>query len=259
MLRSYQNLWVKRLITFCRNGIDIPILVFFSWNTKGQSFQSWNDYDVIRFANAFSFDTELSYQTVLSRDGKWRSLNATPTLEWSALNRVDLIFAVPLSYTFQTDTLNTFETKLSIGGRLHLTPNRRILTRLLTRYEQRFVRQQEQDQWQNSDRLRIRGEMIVPINRKRYYEDKLLYALADYEVFLVKDNAIQERFANRARLRVGLGYRFSYSTRLEVIYTLQKSRNTLEDAAVTNDSILRIRFKHFLNRKKPTEKDGSGN
>ncbi len=51
--------------------------------------------------------------------------------------------------------------------------------------------------------------------------DKLWYSLLDAEAFIVMDQDVEERFANRFRIRTGIGYRINYGLRLEFMYTLQ--------------------------------------
>ena len=92
-----------------------------------------------------------------------------------------------------------------------------------------------------------------------YSGDKLWYAIVDGESFIVLDQDVKERFANRFRLRTGIGYRVNYSFRLEFVYTLQQSKNTIGDDFNTSDNIFRFRIKQYLNRSKPSDVIGVGN
>lgn len=223
------------------------------------AWQSWNSADIIYpFANSYSFDGEVSYQTIIVNQAKWRSLSFTPTFETSVSQHLDLIVAVPLSYTWQKETVETSEIRLSFGSRLHIAPNKRLLTRLLIRYEPRFVYQEEESDWQKSNRLRVRLEAVIPINRKTYFENKVLYGLIDYEQFFAKNNTVNERFANRFRTRTGMGYRFTYQVRIELIFIMQRSRSTLETPYNTTDNILHLRLKYFLHEGLHTKQDGTG-
>ena len=146
-----------------------------------------------------------------------------------------------------------------LGTRIHFTPNRRILTRLLLRLEHRQLNYESTNSSESSLRTRIRAESYIPINHKSMYEDHLWYGVADVEVFIVKDQTIKERFANRYRFRLALGYRLSYTWRFEAMYTLQESRNTIAGDYTTVDQIFRLRVKHYLNRSKPSGMQGNGN
>jgi hypothetical protein len=92
-----------------------------------------------------------------------------------------------------------------------------------------------------------------------YSGDKLWYAIVDGESFIVLDQDVNERFANRFRLRAGIGYRISYSFRVEFVYTLQQSKNTIEGDFSTTDNIFRFRLKQYLRKTKPSDVSGTGN
>ncbi len=162
------------------------------------------------------------------------------------------------SYTAQTESYNTFEVRPILGTKLYFTPNRRIQTRLLIRLEQRNFKNLEDGEWTNTFRPRIRAEIIAPINRKTIYEDKMWYAIVDAEA-LFTDNEINERFANKFRLRLGVGYRLNYSYRFEFIFMNQQSRTGTDEDLTTSDNIFRFRVKHYLRKTKPTDAPGVGN
>jgi hypothetical protein len=106
----------------------------------------------------------------------------------------------------------------------------------------------------------IRAESILPINKPSMHAgDKLWYGLLDAEVFVVMDKDVKERFANRFRARCGIGYRISYTLRLEFVYTLQQSKNAIEGDANTTGNIYRFRVKQYLNKTKPSKLQGTGN
>jgi hypothetical protein len=87
----------------------------------------------------------------------------------------------------------------------------------------------------------------VALNRPTFSTSRLLYGITDIEGFINVGNVPSERFLNRLRYRLGLGYRFNRWWATEAIYTLQTSRNTLEDVELTTrDHIIRFRLVHFL-------------
>lgn len=220
--------------------------------------QIWDEYMLnYPFANSFNVENAFCYSTLMGTP-KWRAYDYGATLEWSVTNHIDLIAATVLSYTNQTDSYNTFEIRPALGTRLYFTPNKRIQTRLLLRVEQRNFKNLETQEWSQEYRPRARAEMIIPINKDSYYEDKLWYALTDVE-WLYKTNDVEERFANRFRWRIGVGYRLSYSLRFEFIYMLQQSKNTIEDGFESSDNIFRFRVKQYLRKSKPSSTDGAGN
>ena len=218
-----------------------------------RSHQLWFDYELhFPFANDYEFKAEGAYRTALGEANKWRNFRVTPALEWSVISFANVFVEVPFSYTVQSDTLNTIETRLVMGGTFYITANKRIETRAAVKFESRYMRDESVDRWQKSNRLRFRGIILTALNRKTHYEDNLWYAILDAEVFYVMDDDVSERFANRLRTGIGVGYRLNYNFRFEMIFLVQQSRNALDDTGfVTDDSIVRLRYKHYINKTKP--------
>ena len=221
--------------------------------------QLWFEYMLnYPFANSFNLENALTYSTLLD-SSKWRALDYSPTLEYSLTNNIDLLAGFTLSYTNQFEDYDTFEGRLMIGTRIHFTPNRRILSRLQLRFEQRNFKDLEADTWETVYRPRARAEFLIPINKKTYFEDKLWYGILDAELLFAVDDDVQERFANRLRVRMGIGYRLSYTSRFEFIYMLQESKNGIDESIESTDNIFRFRYKHYLRKSKPTKATGTGN
>ncbi|MBK0402513.1 DUF2490 domain-containing protein [Adhaeribacter sp. BT258] len=232
---------IKLLVVFC-----FGMLPFSGLAQQTTNWQLWNDYEVDIPWKKNLFDTEFSYQTIFSQDEKWRSLNATPAYEFAVNKNLDLISELGLSYTNQSDSTDTFEARTMVGTRINFTPIKRIQTRLRFRFERRHMYNFGEENWQVSHRSRLRGEVIIPLNRPHYSDNKMLYTITDFEMFFVHDKDVKERFANRTRARFGIGYRHNYNFRFEAIFTRQRSRNHLEDGFLTSDNIIRLRIKHYL-------------
>jgi hypothetical protein len=209
--------------------------------------QLWLDYQVDYPSHSWLFEVSASYQTLLTQENKWRSLSVTPTIEYVLLTRLDLTAELPLSYTVQKEDTNSFELAPMLGARLHITQNKRVNARLFLRYQQRHFHEIEADVWDISNRIRLKGEFWISITGPNLYKDKLLYALLDYEEFIVLDDQLDERYANRRRARIGLGYRLDYKNRFEIIYTRQSSRNEIEGEFISNDNVIQLVYKMFLN------------
>ncbi|MBX2964398.1 MAG: DUF2490 domain-containing protein [Cyclobacteriaceae bacterium] len=226
----------------------------------GQSNQTWIEYMLnFPFANSWNVELASTYATVMEQP-KWRSFDIQVTPEYSISQHFDLMGALYFGETFQNKSITTMEVREMLGTRIHFTPNKRILTRLLIRLEQRNQRDQETMVWSHSTRSRLRAETVIPLNKPTMFAgDKLWYSVVDVEAFLIKDQDVQERFANRLRVRAGLGYRVSYALRLEFMYTLQQSKNTLDGDFFTSDNIFRFRIKQYLNKSAPHKDRGTGN
>ena len=61
--------------------------------------------------------------------------------------------------------------------------------------------------------------------------DKTLFLIADYEIFVPLSDDVPERFATKARLRAGLGYRRDKKWRFELLYIRDGTRQTDEEAS----------------------------
>ncbi|MCU0398716.1 MAG: DUF2490 domain-containing protein [Cyclobacteriaceae bacterium] len=216
--------------------------------------QLWLDYQVsYPFGNRYLLENTTTYSTLLNPDEKWWSLNISPTFEYTLFTWLDLTSEVPIGYTIQKEGITTFEITPILGGRLHITQNRRVNIRFLARYQQRYFYQREADDWDISNRTRFKVEFYLCMNGPNLFADKLWYGIMDYEEFIVLDQQLDERYANRRRARTGLGYRLNYKHRFELIYTLQSSRDELDDSFIRADNILQLRYKMFLNPTKPAD------
>jgi hypothetical protein len=226
---------------------------------QSQNQQVWFEYMLnYPFANSFNLENAFTYSELLTSP-KWRSFDYSPTVEYSLTNRIDILAGGTLTYTNQFEDHDTFEGRLMIGTRIHFTPNMRILSRLQLRLEQRNFKDLELDTWETVYRPRARAEFLIPITRKTYFEDKLWYGILDSEFLFAVDEDVNERFANRFRLRIGIGYRLSYSSRFEFIYMLQESRSGLDESFESTDNVFRFRYKQYLRKTKPTKATGTGN
>lgn len=197
------------------------------------------------FANVFNVKVDLTYRTNFENP-KWRSYSLAPTLEYSLNQNVDIDAGFVTSTVAQNDTSNTFEFRPMLGARFHITPNRRALTRIYVRLEQRNFKDLETKHRTHSKRFRIRPELLLPLNRKSYFENNQLYLIADAEWFLTVDKDVDERFANRFRGRLGLGYRLDARWRFEGIYMQQQAKNKIGDDFYTSDDIVRLRVKFYF-------------
>jgi hypothetical protein len=240
----YLNKWLACFILY----------LMFSSSLSAQSHeQLWLEYQVdYPFPNGLILENTAAYQTVLTKEDKWRSFSLSPTVEYTLFTWLDLTAEIPLAYTFQKEGINSFEISPILGTRFHITQNRRVNARFLARYQQRSFLQIEADDWDVSNRVRLKGELWVTINGPNSFTDKVWYALVDYEEFVVLDEQLDERYANRRLGRIGVGYRLNYKHRFELIYTRQSSRNEIDGEFISNDNVIQLRYKMFLNPAKPS-------
>lgn len=203
------------------------------------------------FANQYLLENTTSYQTLLKKEGKWRSFALSPTFEYSILTRLDLLSEIGIGYTNQAEGISTFELSPMVGARFFITQNRRIETRLVWRYQVRSFYTFEQSGWDVSNRTRLRAEIFISLNGPNMFTDNLWYTFLDFEEFFVLDKQVDERYANRRRARIGIGYRLNYSHRFDLGFTLQSARNELEGSFVSTDNVIQLKYKWFFNKPQP--------
>jgi hypothetical protein len=218
-----------------------------SAGAQGANTQLWMDGILGRsFASYYMAECELSYQTLLSDQDRWESLNVSPSLEVSPTAHWSFMLGLPYSYTVQRTGLNTAELRTQFGAKYNFTPFARTQLRLNARYEVRRMRDTGSDTVERAQRLRLRAELVIPLDVRSYDSDSMWYAILDGEAFVSEDPDLSERFANRTRVRIGLGRKFSYNWRSELIYTLQRSRDAIADDDLTLDNIIRFRVKYYF-------------
>jgi hypothetical protein len=228
-------------------------LCFLVRESRGQGQQIWLDYQLdYPFANVYLFEVGGSYQSNFGDVSKWRNFTVTPTFEWQTFQFLDFIATIPVAYTAQTETYNSFELDPAVGVRYHITQNKRITTQLVFKLEERLFRDLELQEWHFSNRARLKGEVLISLNKPNLFHENLWWSILDYEEFFVTDEQLDERFANRRRLRLGLGYRLNYRNRFEVIYTLQSSRDEIQGEFNRLDNVIQFRYKMYLNPAKQT-------
>lgn len=229
----------------------MAVLVAFATPVLAQSnFQTWYDFQFdYNITPKLLLSTEVGPKVLLSDDGSgWNAVDFSPGLEYTARPYLVWLFSVPLSTTVQAEGINTFEMRGSAGLRLVIQPNKRLSLRNRTLLEYRNLHYDGTDSTETSTRFRTRVEVRYAINRPTFASRKLLYGISDFEIFANLGSDPNERFLNRMRFRIGLGYRFDPHWAVEAIYVRQGSRNTLAaDAPASSDNILRLRMIHAFN------------
>ena len=81
----------------------------------------------------------------------------------------------------------------------------------------------------------------MPLNKAEISNDGVRYLLADWEWFVPLGQPA-ERFANKQRIRTGLGFRRSFSWRFEILYMWTRSRDTVQEGFETNDNSINVRL-----------------
>jgi Protein of unknown function (DUF2490) len=214
-----------------------------------KSTQLWTDFTVNKaLQKGYSFDCEFSYRTNVGSAGKWHSLNITPKIEKALDKHWDIMFYMGSINTLQQVGDNTWEIRPSLGVRYHFMPFNKFMLKILARFELRNQYNIDSSLWSHDMRSRFRLEGTYFVNGQSYADNHLWYLLSDIEIFTTVDKELQERFSNRALLRLGLGYKLSDSWRFETIYTYQFSKNTIDgEFGKEQEGVLRLRFRYTIN------------
>ncbi len=188
----------------------------------------------------------------------WRNLDTTPSITFSAKNWVDLTAEMVSGFTKQTDDVGTFELTPRFGAEFHLLsrelprmtrrerpPRFRVVLVNYFRVEWRNFVSSNDSPNESAWRFRNRLGLSFPLNREKTTDAGACYLISDFEWFLpLSDPA--ERFANRQRFRIGLGYRRSFNWRFEALYMWTRSRHTIEESFDTTERIIDIRVRRVF-------------
>jgi hypothetical protein len=175
---------------------------------------------------------------------RWGNFDATWLVEYYPNAWFDLTAELVTGYTVHTETDNSFEITPRPGLRVHFVAQTlqkyrlgksRILERLSGgRYSvASWFRIEERNFFYSGDtpnshewRFRIRPEFKVAFNNPSLTEDGTFYAHGDVEFFIPLSDDIPERFPTKIRFRLGPGYRHNERFKMELMFMLDKNRDS---------------------------------
>jgi hypothetical protein len=189
---------------------------------------------------------------------QWRNLDLTPLVEYYPSRWLDLEGEATVGRTRQRDGLDTWELTPRVGARLHfvsqavrqLSHERLPLTRFdvstLVRLEWRNFFYSDGRPSEHAWRARARLESKLAINHRKLADDRTLYAIGDVEYYEPFGADVEERFVNKVRTRLGLGFRLTRKTRFDLLYIRDWNRSapgasTAQDAQIV-DARLKLLF-----------------
>jgi hypothetical protein len=183
------------------------------------------------------------------------SLDGRTRVNFYATSWLDVYPEILLRYTHQGEDFNTYKVWLRGGVRFRLPHAQLLVNRERAPLQRLDLGVLLRLEWQNtffagdhdsSWRARGRVEARFPLNRENMIVDKTVYLRGDAEAFVPLGNETPARFSNRWRFRAGVGYRFSFSWRIEALGIWQMSRNTLQEDFGTAEYILILRLNHYF-------------
>ncbi len=242
--------------------VSLTLLLSFLFSEKSGAetdTQFWSNFIMTWQKTArMNYELDLEPKTLVSApagEPDWKSIDVTQTFEYSAKNWIDLSTELVTGYTKQTDDVNSFELTPRVGIRFHLFsnrissllkekhPKRRLVIRDLIRVEYRSFFYSNDQGSDFSWRFRNRLEFVFPLNHRKLTDDKTFYTMSDWEWFIPLSD-VQERFANKQRIRAGLGYRQNFKWQFEALYIWTRSRKNADEDFTTSDNIIDIRIKY---------------
>ncbi len=212
--------------------------------------QIWLEYrPTYVFTPKIKLDMRLSFRDEFD-DTNWHTWEARfiPVIKLG--KGFDVNLGLSFLETSQSLVLSTTEVRLAPGVRYHL-PWERVDLGAWLRLEFRWVHDKQQSEWNYTTRPRLRFFTDIPINAKSMKGDHFFYASSFVEFFYQDDSDVQERYAQKLWMRVGLGYKLNKSLRFEVLYTRQDSKNTINASFedLTNENIFVLALRHKLKTK----------
>lgn len=205
--------------------------------TTTQLWLFWNHTQ--SFTPRFRYIGDIGYKQELPY-GAWMRMNFKPGFEWSVGSIMDLAGGFGFYYTMQEIIPNSFELRPWQGLKLDWPSLGRFNFDHNARFEQRFNRSIGTfEQWRFVLRTRYRLNVIFPINKPGIY-DRTFFARANAEFFLNLGKSIEERFVNKNRYTMGIGYRFNSRWRLEMYYLAEQARAFSEEGFRVNSHIFQV-------------------
>ena len=192
--------------------------------------------------NRLEFYGDGSYRTSTTGD-KFRRFVLRPSIRYHWTYELDLIGGLGFFLTFEEEDYNTIELRPYQGVRLNWPKIWRLNFKHRGIVEERLLWNNQGD-FDPNLRFRYRIKTKLPLN-KQSMQYNTLYIPISYEIFANVGPDEVERFHNRARANIGLGYVFSEKWIGEFEITFQRSRSTKTDELILSDRI--FRFKLIMN------------
>ena len=206
----------------------------------------WLDFIVNwGFSSDFRFWADNYYRTLVSGAPTQRMVGTRPELSYAALGWLQVMGGANIRYTDDTGGLNSWELRPYVGVQLVGDRFRRITFRNYTRLEYRKILYTGSDSTAGSWRLRTRFEVEGLVAGKTFSDPGSWHLSGDVEFFVDLSDPVGERFADRARIRVGVGHVRTLKWHFDAFYILQFSRDTKTSGVTGIDNFLRLRVKFY--------------
>ena len=186
---------------------------------------------------------------------EWREFTFKPMAEFYYLRHLDILAGATFDLTNQTDTVDSFEFRPTLGLRYNFTPEKRFFFRIRIQYEYRMFTYFPSKEHDTSNRLRLRFELRTSLTTNDYHSPRNVYLITDVEIY----NNLQEpaeRYMYKDRISLGVGYKYSPRWTVSAVLIRQGSKNTIDGSFSDNlDYITEFQFSFRPRGHKKNEKE----
>lgn len=202
--------------------------------------QLWVDFiPHFEINNRLEYYGDVSYRTSVSGE-EFRKIALRPSLRYHWTYELDLIGGLGLFGTWEEEDYNVFEMRPYQGVQLNWPRIWRLNFKHRGMLEERFL-WNNQGEFNPNLRLRYRLKTKLPINKENIgYQT--LYVPMSVELFGNVGAKEVERFQNRNRLMLGLGYVFSDKWIVEFEAIFQASSSSSTESLSLSDRIFRFKL-----------------
>jgi len=182
---------------------------------------------------------DLSYRTSTSADN-FKRLVLRPSLRFKAFKGFELLGGLGIILTWEDADYNTLELRPSQGFRFSWPKLWRMNFDHRFQIEERLIWNNE-GEFDPNLRFRYRLKSKLPINKSIIVKNTL-YIPFSYEFFANVGPNVVEKYKNRGRAMIGLGYVFPGKWTGEFELTFQRSSSSEIDELTLSDRIFRFKL-----------------
>ena len=208
--------------------------------------QTWMDLRTIYDINEkWTYDGNYGLRGIISGE-EWRRYYIHPSI--IHYYKINLRFRGGMRFIFTEEytTVNTFEIRPWQGISMNWPQTSYFTINNYFRLEERFTFYSNNQNLDFVFRLRYRIQAKTP-TIKLVAIDQQIYFLANFEIFGNMGEAITEKYVNRTRFSLGMGFYFSNLWWIELVYARQGSRRNTEDGFNSLEHLVRFRLRYKLN------------
>jgi hypothetical protein len=199
--------------------------------------QVWADYHASFYLNPdwqFYGDSGVRYQW---DDPRWASLYVRPSIRLHGVYKKpsELRAGLGVFYTNNEDVSNTLEIRPWLGLLIKRPTIGPLTITNYVRLEERLVDTLDERDWSHSTRLRYRIGIKFPINPRS--REQYNFVPLSLEWFWDVGEGVEEVFADRLRVDVGVGHIFNYVWTAELHMIFQEARES-DDATFAGENLI---------------------